>query len=857
MLAVLAQQRVADTFAVSGQSGLLYRRLVSAIRNGEPLPPYEEVALGNLGRFADQVAFVSRDDQGAFKIVRAGQRFEEWLGQSGRDIAVSRLRPDCARPLNEVIEPAFRLQGPAQSVANRVVQGVVETYDLMGLPLASRWGPPIILVFLQERTERYSLVDTIFESTDDGMLALTTIRDEQGRPFDFQIIALNDGAVRLLCRPREMLQWKRLSEIDLSPQEFGILHQFSESLATGKRKSFEVTVPGELAIRHFKVGIAPIGDLLSVTLTDIAEIKAREESFRLLFESNPVPMWLFAPDTLRFLQVNDAAILHYGYTREQFLDMSVLDIRPTEDREAAQLVLENMTDAYQPDEAWRHLKADGMMIEVFPYLRVLVVDGLPAILAAVIDVTERRKAEARIAHMAHHDALTDLPNRVLFRNRLDEALEGVRRQGDGRLAVHCLDLDYFKSVNDTLGHPIGDRLLQAVADRFRWFLRESDTVARLGGDEFAVIQTAIGEPEEASKLAARLTEAISRPYKIDGHQVVIGVSIGIAVAPENGCDPDVLLKNADVALYRAKADGRNTFRFFEHEMDARLQARRLLELDLRKALTAGEFELFYQPLVDLRSNAISGFEALMRWHHPDRGMVSPAEFIPLAEEIGLIVPLGEWLLRQACCEAATWPDHLTIAVNLSPVQFKSRNLVSAVVSALASSGLEPSRLELEITESVLLHDSDANLATLYQFRNLGVRIAMDDFGTGYSSLGYLQKFPFDKIKIDRSFIREIEERPQSRAIVRAVAGLGASLGISTTAEGVETEDQLECLREEGCTEVQGYLFSRPVPASELGPLLIGSRATRSDTGQTNLSTTLPGLQGMELLASQARQVMSS
>ena len=857
MLAVPAQQRVADTFAVSGQSGLLYRRWVSAIRNGEPLPPYEEVALGNLGRFADQVAFVGRDDQGAFKIVRAGQRFEEWLGQSGRDIAVSRLRPDCARPLNEVIEPAFRLQEPAQSVANRVVQGVVETYDLMGLPLANRWGPPIILVFLQERTERYSLVDTIFESTDDGMLALTAIRDEHGRPFDFQIIALNDGAVRLMRRPREMLQWKRLSEIDLSLQEFGILDQFSESLATGERKSFEVTVPGKLAISHFKVGIAPIGDLLSVTLTDIAEIKAREESFRLLFESNPVPMWLFAPDTLRFLQVNDAAILHYGYTREQFLDMSVLDIRPIEDREAVQLVLENMTDAYQPDEAWRHLKADGTTIEVFPYLRVLMVDGLPAILAAVIDVTERRKAEARIAHMAHHDALTDLPNRVLFRNRLHAALEGVRRQGDGRLAVHCLDLDYFKSVNDTLGHPIGDRLLQAVAERFRWFLRETDSVARVGGDEFAVIQTAIGEPEEASNLAGRLIEAISRPYKIDGHQVVIGVSIGIAVAPENGCDPDMLLKNADVALYRAKADGRNTFRFFEHEMDARLQARRLLELDLRKALTAGEFELFYQPLVDLRSNAISGFEALMRWHHPDRGMVSPAEFIPLAEEIGLIVPLGEWLLRQACCEAATWPEHLTIAVNLSPVQFKSRNLVSAVVSALASSGLEPSRLELEITESVLLQDSDANLATLHQFRNLGVRIAMDDFGTGYSSLGYLQKFPFDKIKIDQSFIREIEERPQSRAIVRAVAGLGASLGISTTAEGVETVDQLECLRGEGCTEVQGYLFSRPVPASELGPLLIASQVTRMDRGQTNLSMTLPGPQGMELLASQARQVMSS
>ena len=432
------------------------------------------------------------------------------------------------------------------------------------------------------------------------------------------------------------------------------------------------------------------------------------------------------------------------------------------------------------------------------------------------DITERLRAEARIAYMARHDTLTDLPNRMLFHDRLDQALKHAR---DEKLAVLCLDIDHFKDVNDTLGHPVGDLLLKAAADRLRHCIGETDTVARLGGDEFAIVQLGASQPTDATTLATRLTEAINAPFELDDHHVVVGISIGIAISPDDGTDPHQLLKNADMALYRAKADGRGVFRFFEAEMDARMQARRALELDLRKAVANGEFELFYQPLVDVRSRRVRGFEALLRWHHPERGLVSPADFIPLAEETGLIVPIGEWVLRRACKEAATWPDDVSVAINLSPVQFKSRQLLSTVVSALAASGLPPSRLELEITESLLLQESDDTLAMLHQLRGLGIRISMDDFGTGYSSLGYLQKFPFDKIKIDRSFVHDMTERGDSLAIVRAVAAMGASLGMMTTAEGVETIEQFEQLKAEGCTEVQGYLFSAPRPASEIKGLL--------------------------------------
>jgi diguanylate cyclase (GGDEF)-like protein len=407
---------------------------------------------------------------------------------------------------------------------------------------------------------------------------------------------------------------------------------------------------------------------------------------------------------------------------------------------------------------------------------------------------------------------------VLFGERVEQALAQAGR--DGGFALHCLDLDHFKAVNDTLGHPAGDALLHAVSERLQACVREVDTVARLGGDEFAIVQAAIEKPEDAALLARRILEVVSEPYDLNGHRVAIGLSIGIAMAPGDGATCDKLLKGADAALYRAKGDGRGTWRFFEPEMDMRLQARRALELDLHAALANDELEVFYQPLFDLGKDRIGGFEALLRWRHPTRGMVSPAEFIPLAEEIGLIVPIGEWVLLNACIEASTWPDDVKVAVNVSPAQFKNGRLVRCVADALAASGLPARRLELEITETVLLNDSAATLATLHALRDLGASISMDDFGTGYSSLSYLRSFPFDKIKIDQSFIRNLAAADDgSRAIVRAVIALGQSLGMRTTAEGVETEEQLEWLRSAGCLEVQGYLFSPPKPAGHVPRLL--------------------------------------
>ena len=427
------------------------------------------------------------------------------------------------------------------------------------------------------------------------------------------------------------------------------------------------------------------------------------------------------------------------------------------------------------------------------------------------DVTERRKAEQHIAHMAHHDALTDLPNRVLFRHNMAEALADIER-GGSPLALFCLDLDQFKSVNDTLGHPIGDRLLQAVAARLVQAVGARNSIARLGGDEFAVLlRTA--DPRECEAVARRISSRIADPFVIDQHVINTASSIGIAIAPQDGSAADHLMKCADLALYRAKADGRGMFRFFEPDMSARVQARHDLERDLRLALGAGEFHLVFQPQVRVDSEALTGFEALLRWTHPERGAVPPAEFIPLAEETGLIAPIGKWVLRAACKEAARWPDPVKVAVNLSPVQFRSRALVATVTNALAASGLAPRRLELEITEAVLLRNDESTIAMLHELRGLGVRISMDDFGIGYSSLGYLRSFPFDKIKIDRSFIADIDRNRDNAAIVKAMADLGASLNIETTAEGVETPDQLAVIRTCGCTEAQGYLISRPRPAN--------------------------------------------
>jgi len=434
------------------------------------------------------------------------------------------------------------------------------------------------------------------------------------------------------------------------------------------------------------------------------------------------------------------------------------------------------------------------------------------------EIAHRQRSEARSHYLAYHDALTGLANRVLFREDLERALQEARASRSS-LAVLFIDLDGFKSVNDTLGHSVGDSLLKTLGERLHEALTTSARIARLGGDEFAVLQTMGDQPMAGVSLAQRIVNLVSTPCRIDNHNITVGASVGVAISERGLENPEYLLKSADLAMYRAKADGRGTYRLFDPEMDATAQARRRLEVDLRNALARGEFEVHYQPLISVETRKVSSFEALVRWRHPERGRIEPVEFIPVAEDTGLILQLGEWVLREACAQAMAWPDHINVAVNLSPVEFQRGDVVSAVIAALSSSGLPAGRLEIEITESVLLEKTTKSVTTLKRLRDLGVRISMDDFGTGFSSLSYLRSYPFDKIKVDRSFVRDLTKDDRSRTIVSAIAGLGMRFGMRTTAEGVETKEQLEWLRGEGCDEVQGMLFSMPVPAAEILPLL--------------------------------------
>ena len=548
---------------------------------------------------------------------------------------------------------------------------------------------------------------------------------------------------------------------------------------------------------------------------DITELKQREASFRLLFDSNPVPMIVCALDDERILSVNDAAIAHYGYSRAEFENLTIGSVQAFDSRPpwAGEHASDDLTG-----RTWKHVRADGTLIDLAIYSRQLVYADRPAVLLSLMDITERKRAEARLAFMAQHDGLTGLPNRTLLRQEMDEMLQHTRRSSD-KVAVLMVGLDNFKAVNDTLGHAVGDKLLRGVAKRLRSTLREGDTLARLNSDEFAVVQSGMMRPEDAVLLARRLLEAVGEPYLLDGHSVVIGASIGIAMSPGDGDESEKLLKHADMALSRAKNDSRGTFSFFESGMDARAQSRRKIEIDLRDAIQGDVLRPYYQPLVDLATGRITGFEALVRWPHPERGMISPAEFIPVAEETGLINALGGLILHQACRDAANWPDDIRVAVNLSPLQFRAGNLLSVVMEALKQSGLPAKRLELEITETLLLEKSAQVQATLHALRALGVRISMDDFGTGYSSLSYLRSFPFDKIKIDQSFVRGLGSNNDAQAIVRAIISLGVGLGVTITAEGVETEGELNCLRGEGCHEAQGFLFSHARPNAEIVAML--------------------------------------
>ncbi len=559
----------------------------------------------------------------------------------------------------------------------------------------------------------------------------------------------------------------------------------------------------------------------------VRELHRTKDFFDTIIDNVPATIFVKDARTFRYLLVNKKGEEFVGRAKKEIVGKEAHELFP---REAAAAIAESDRAALGRPKPFGfesspfHLAGDDSQRIFTKKLIVRGADGEADYLLSIIeDVTERVRAESRLSYQAHHDALTGLANRVLFTERIGTALTCMTG-AEERLAVMLLDLDRFKSVNDSLGHPVGDGLLKGVAQRLQACLSENDLVARLGGDEFAILQVTGGEQrDEAIALANRVLDSLASTFDIDGHQIITGASIGIALAPSHGTDVDQLMKHADLALYQAKSGGRNRYCVFDLSMEKEAHARHALELDLRHAIARGEFEMHYQSIFEVADGRASGVEALVRWRHPRRGIVSPVEFIPLAEETGLIVPLGEWILQQVCRDGSALPPDIKVAVNLSPVQFGKGDLVGTVSRALADSSFPPHRLELEVTESVLLHNNDENISTLVALKSLGVSIVLDDFGTGYSSLSYLRVFPFDKIKIDRSFVKELSTRSDCAAIVCAITSLARTLNIATTAEGVETQDQYQLLRAAGCSLVQGYLLSRPMPPAEL----LGTDAFRS------------------------------
>lgn len=554
---------------------------------------------------------------------------------------------------------------------------------------------------------------------------------------------------------------------------------------------------------------------------DVTDMKAREASFRLLFENNPLPMFVYDRQTLRLLAANETARANYGYSDEQFAKMSYADIAVDHDQCAA-----SVDGAPTENRLERHIRADGSLIDVATFSRTFAYEGRPAIILSAIDMTERNRNEARISFLARHDSMTGLPNRTFFREQLEIACDDGAQGGHG-FDLMLVDLDSFKEINDTKGHAAGDAILQCVASRLLDLCPPAGLAARLGGDEFAVINPRGPDAIETAALGRRIIASLGETFAFDGQDLRIGASIGVACSPHDGLAPDDLLRRADLALYESKARGGGKLTFFIDEYDEALQERRLLERDLRCAMANNELEIHYQPIINLETGRTAVMEALLRWRHPQRGHVPPSVFIPFAEDIGLICDIGAYVLQQACKDAAAWPSDVKLAVNMSPVQFRSGNVLGLVLSALAASDLPPERLEVEITEALLMDRSDHTLTALHALRRLGVGISMDDFGTGYSSLSYLRTFPFTKIKIDRCFVQSISANPESQAIVAAILGLGASLGMEVVAEGIETAEELNYLRKAGCPQGQGFLLARPAPAAALtldAPIMAENRA---------------------------------
>ena len=783
---------------------------------GLSMPRFEDVAVGNLGQIASDLALVELFENDHLRLINCGERLCQTLHISRTAASLDHVSLNFQTALQKGVKQALNSKQPVFETTRFTQMGFAGTCELLFLPLMWR-DRLLISVFGRQRRETQDILETIYGATSEGMLVLAPSGDDV-KP-EFQIMSINCAAAGFLNVDVENVLWKNIGDLLTPLEETALSEHFSNVLKTGKPEQFEIphqTIQGEM--QYFQVCVTPVTNLLVVNVSNITAIKEREMSLEVMFEGNPIPHLLYDPETLLFLRVNEAAVQHYGYSRAEMLRMSVLDLNAPDQGERVRGAARQPLKAAGRQSHATHFTKDGRCIDVIVFTRALSINGQTAVLSSIIDVTEQRRSEARIVHMAHHDHLTTLPNRMFFLDRLDKALAHIRRSSD-QIAIHCIDLDDFKKVNDTLGHPIGDKLLNQVSARLSAHVRDEDFVARLGGDEFAIIQTGIQTKEDAAVLAERIVAVLGAPYLIDGNDVVIGASVGVACAPKDSLHPDDLLKRADIALYRAKADGKNLFHFFEPGMDAGLQRRRSLEIDLRLALQNGELTLSYQPLIDIKDCRIVACEALLRWQHPIRGAISPSEFIPLAEETGLLGPIGDFVLRKACQEAVHWPDGIKVAVNLSPVQFRNRAVIASIHGALAISGLPAQQLEVEITESILLADSEINRTVLVDIRKMGVSIAMDDFGTGYSSLSYLRSFPFDKIKIDRSFVADVAENAESEAIIRAITMLGQTLNIPTLAEGIETQEQLEIVRRAGCLHAQGFLFSPAVPSAEIRAFL--------------------------------------
>ena len=785
---------------------------IAAQKSPDELPPFEEVALGSLGQAAPRTALFGLV-AGRWKAMRIGRSVATWLKTRNGD-HLEDTRDIAGETALACLREAYERRRPVLATLPIVTDDLVETLEVLALPLSTRWTMSLALLFAQPRRTRTNIAKVLLSASEEGFLAFAPLRLEGCSPLDFQVVSANAAASALLGRRDHDLRGQRATKL---LQDFAqgplVLERLRASMIASRPARLEVRFERGNEFAELQIGIAPSGDILAVSLTDVRDIKAREASFRLLFESNPLPLLIFDPDSLIIDQANESAARIYATETESLVGLHLTTVWP----DATPDLVHELIAGAPIEKPFVHCNLQDSRIDAFVYARKLSTKDKSSCLLAIVDVTARLQAEAHISFLAKHDTLTGLHNRLTFRDSLEAEL--ARKTANGMLPVICLDLDHFKDVNDTLGHPVGDKLLREVAARLKDCVRDGDVVARLGGDEFAILPLTIARREDIEIVCARLVRTIEQPFFLDDHEIAISVSVGVALAPHNSSDSDTLIKYADMALYQAKADGRGAYRFFESAMERELHVRRSMEQDMRHAIGVEEFRLYFQPLLRIGDRRLTGFEALLRWERPGHGLVRPGDFIPLAEATGLIAPIGDWVLREACNEAVRWPDDLSVSVNVSPSQFRTRRLVPSVIRALAASGLSPSRLELEITETVLLSVAETNLQTLHELRSLGVRIAMDDFGTGYSSLSYLRKFPFDKIKIDRSFVRELPSNAECLAIVRAVLGLGKSLGITTTAEGVETQEQLSVLQAEGCTEAQGYLFSKPVAAAELSSLL--------------------------------------